>query len=361
MTLSLCMIIKDEEQTLKRILNKAKCFSDEMIIVDTGSSDNSVNIAKSYTDKVYFCEFVDFSFCRNFSLSKATCDYVIWLDADDDIDEKNIQKIIQLKDRLFDEDMVMMPYETAFDENDMPVFCYYRERIFKNRKGFFFEGKVHEAIPLKGKIIYEDIAIKHRKTKQNTPLRNLNIYQNMMAKGEILGTRELFYLANEYYYNNMYTEALATYKEFQKRKDCLDANLLQSFVNSSNILINEEKYSLAFDEIAKSLKYSLPTPTILCQIGYVLHKWQKYEQSNYYYLLAVSSQEDNPFAFRNSDFEGYTPFIMIGLNYYLSGDIDNALYYTSKALKIKPYGKIALDNNAYYLSLKIKKLSSCDV
>lgn len=353
MTLSLCMIVKDEQDTLARILAKAKRFCDEIIIVDTGSLDDTVKIAREFTDKIYEIPFEDFSSSRNYSLRKATCDYVMWLDADDDIEEKNISELIALKERLEGIDMVMLPYETAFDEDGNSVFSYYRERIFKNKKGFFFEGKVHEAIALRGNVVYENIAIRHRKTKARLPLRNLNIYQKTMAEGELLGTRELFYLANEFYQNNMPVQALATYREFQKRKDFIAVNLIQSFVNVSNILVEEEKYSEAFEEICRSFAFALPTPTVYCQAGYVLHKWKKYKLSNYFYSLATTVKETDPLAFYDSDYDGYVPYVQMGLNSYLSGDIDKAIEYTSKALEIKPYGKTALDNNAFYLLQKI--------
>lgn len=360
MTLSLCMIVKDEEATLARILSKAQLFCDEMIVVDTGSKDDTVNIAKNFTDKVYEIPFEDFSSSRNYSLKKASCDYIIWLDADDDIKDENIPKIKDLKERLDGADMVMMPYQTAFDEDDNAVFSYYRERIFKNNCGFFFEGKVHEAIAPKGKVIFEDIAIRHRKTKANAPLRNLNIYQKMLADGEILTTRELFYFANELYYNNMPTQALATYREFQKRKDFLPANLIQSFINASNILVEEEKYPEALAEILRCFAYVLPTPAIYCQAGYVLHKWGKYKLSNYFYSLALTVKETDPLAFCDSDHDAYIPYVQTGLNFYLSGDIDNAIKFTSKALGTKPYGKTALDNNAFYILEKIKLKKSAD-
>ena len=82
------MIVKDESAVLERALNCAKQLADEIVIVDTGSKDNTKQIAQKFTDKVF--DFVwqdDFSAARNFSFSKATCDYQMWLDADDVISE----------------------------------------------------------------------------------------------------------------------------------------------------------------------------------------------------------------------------------------------------------------------------------
>ena len=78
--ISLCMIIKNEEKTIARCLDSVKDLVDEIIIVDTGSTDKSKEIVSKYTDKVYDFEWVeDFAKARNFSFSKATKDYIMWL------------------------------------------------------------------------------------------------------------------------------------------------------------------------------------------------------------------------------------------------------------------------------------------
>ena len=82
-TLSLCLIVKDEEKLLHNFLSSVKDFADEIIIVDTGSKDRSKKIAKEFTKKVYDFEWKDeFSKARNFSISKATKDWILILDPD---------------------------------------------------------------------------------------------------------------------------------------------------------------------------------------------------------------------------------------------------------------------------------------
>jgi len=92
-TISLCMIVKDEEQTISKCLESVKSVVDEIIIVDTGSTDATKEIVKKYDAKVYDFQWIeDFSAARNFAFSKATKEYILWLDADDIIDTEDIKK-----------------------------------------------------------------------------------------------------------------------------------------------------------------------------------------------------------------------------------------------------------------------------
>ena len=98
-TLALCMIVKNEEQYLPYCLGCIYPYLDELIILDTGSTDKTLDIAES------FCELVpngvvlhskwkhDFSFARNISQAGATSSHIIWLDGDEILDDKSVKKI----------------------------------------------------------------------------------------------------------------------------------------------------------------------------------------------------------------------------------------------------------------------------
>ncbi|MBP5242625.1 MAG: glycosyltransferase family 2 protein [Clostridia bacterium] len=91
------MIVKNEEEVLARCLTCVKGFADQIVVVDTGSTDGTVAIAETFTDEVYHFTWVDnFSAARNYAFSLATCPYVMWLDADDVIEDEEIKKLNQL-------------------------------------------------------------------------------------------------------------------------------------------------------------------------------------------------------------------------------------------------------------------------
>ncbi|BAC14543.1 hypothetical protein [Oceanobacillus iheyensis HTE831] len=163
--------------------DREKRFCDEIIIVDTGSIDSTIDIAKQYTEKIFEFEWVDsFAKARNFSFSKATKDYILVLDADDIIDDKNIEAIIRLKNKLESTyDVVTMKYITATDEYGNPTFSFKRHRLVKRSRNFLWYGNVHEYLAVNGKVLDTEISIIHQPnfSDKKDSDRNIKIYEKM--------------------------------------------------------------------------------------------------------------------------------------------------------------------------------------
>ena len=99
--LSLCMIVKNEEAVLTRVLASAIQFADEILVADTGSTDRTVEIARQYTKHIYHYPWNDdFAAARNFICEKVTTEYWMWLDADDVVPAESITAILKLKETL---------------------------------------------------------------------------------------------------------------------------------------------------------------------------------------------------------------------------------------------------------------------
>ena len=205
--ISLCMIVKNEEKVLRRCLDAAKRFADEIIVVDTGSDDSTREIARAYTDKVYDFEWnYDFSAARNYSFSKAESEYVMWLDADDVVRDEETVKINAWKKNP-DADTLYCFYDASFDSNGNPTFTFMRERIMKNDGRAVWKGFIHECVTPFGKVVKSDIRIEHRPRpdKPKKIDRNLEIYRKNIQKGARLNARDKFYYGKELLTNG-YTE-----------------------------------------------------------------------------------------------------------------------------------------------------------
>ncbi|HPU29292.1 MAG TPA: glycosyltransferase [Syntrophorhabdaceae bacterium] len=137
------MIVKNEEKNLPRLLGSIKGLADEIIVVDTGSEDNTVEIAKSFGAKVYFFEWCDdFSAARNESLRHATCDYILWLDGDDELKKEEHIKIKNAlsKNRGY---AFYLKIRSITDKGDTECI---QMRMFPRREDIRFEGSVHEQV-----------------------------------------------------------------------------------------------------------------------------------------------------------------------------------------------------------------------
>lgn len=185
--ISVCMIVKDEEDILEETLDSIKDIADELIIVDTGSTDGTKKIAQKFTDHVYDFEWIDdFSAARNVAYSYATKDYIFFMDADDFLPEDEREKMMQLKKDLDDSvDAVSMFTVVSVDEFGKPTFKFRRHRLVKRSNNFKWHGAVHEYLAVSGNIKHSDIAIFHIKQKRGKSVntrRNLNIYEKRLRE-----------------------------------------------------------------------------------------------------------------------------------------------------------------------------------
>lgn len=163
-TISLCMIVKNEERILRRCLDSLADLVDEIVIVDTGSTDSTKSIAAEYTEAVYDFEWVDdFSAARNFAFSKATGEYIYSADADEVLDEENRERFRLLKELLLPEvEIVQMKYGGQLRFNTVYNFDEeYRPKLFKRHREFVWQDPIHETVRLTPVVYDSDIVITH--------------------------------------------------------------------------------------------------------------------------------------------------------------------------------------------------------
>ena len=332
-TISLCMIVKNEEQVLTRCLESIKDAVDEIIIADTGSTDSTKEIAEKFTDKVFDFKWIDdFSAARNFAFSKASMDYIMWLDADDVVPPESIKKLIELKKNLNLADTVMMKYNTAFDENGNPVFSYYRERIVKNSKYAVWKGRVHEAIEPFGYIIYSDIEINHFSIKTHYSRRNLNIYEKQLDSGEEFSPRDTFYYGRELYYHNHFEKAIQTLTKFLKDKDGFIENKIEACKILSYCHRTVGNTDEALNVLFTSFLFGVPRAEICCDAGNLFVQNEKYKEAIFWYRQALQLPlNDKNSGFNSIDTHGYLPCIQLCVCYDKLGEYEMAEKYNNMA------------------------------
>jgi glycosyltransferase involved in cell wall biosynthesis len=218
MKLSVSMIVKNEESCLKDCLESVK-DADEIVIVDTGSKDKTIEIAKQYTDKVYSGdEYLwrdDFAFHRNQSLNLCTGDWIIIIDADEILEDNGIEKIRKFINELKeDKKAILIKTISSMIEDTYNI----QIRIFKNNTYIKWFGPAHNYLNAKENDITEmELFIKYGFSKAHNldPNRTFRILKNYVKKNPD-AVREKYYLGREYYYKRDLNKALKYFGEYVK-------------------------------------------------------------------------------------------------------------------------------------------------
>ncbi len=349
-TISLCMIVKDEEENLEKCLNSIAEVVDEIIIVDTGSTDGTVDIAEEYTNNIYYYKWdFDFSKARNFSFKKASKEFIFWLDADDIVLKDDLQKFKELKELLDDDiGVVAMNYNYSFDETGNVDLSFYRERLIRRDLEPTWYEPVHEYIDIDEKIYTSDINITHNKTKPDVS-RNINIYKKYLQAGNELSVRGMVYYGMELQANNFLHEAIMYYEKFLNSigswtEDCEWATLQMGICYQ-----RLGEHQKAIKALLASLEKCVPKGAIYCEIGNSFMHLKDYDKAMFWFELAIATNDaQSDLGYRLNIYHDYLPNYQLSICHYIKGDLDSAMFYNNEALKAKPTDHNAQKNKALF-------------
>ncbi|MEL7564890.1 MAG: glycosyltransferase family 2 protein [Dehalobacterium sp.] len=349
-TISLCMIVKNEEEILARCLDTAKDLVDEINIVDTGSTDRTVEIAQQYTDRVFHFEWINnFAAARNESFKYATKDYILYLDADDVLLEADRAKLKKLKKTLDPSvDSVSMYYDAGTDEFGNVTMRYRRNRLVKREKNFKWRGDCHQYLEVYGKIINSDIAVTHKKIRHAVG-RTVSIYTNKIARGDVFSPRDYFYYGNELRENSRYEEAIESYKKNISMKEgwVEDKIFACIFMGDCYRFLGDMDNELL--SLFESFKYTAPRAEACSRIGYNFQRKREYKTAIFWYELAISQVPDSErWSFVYPAYYTWYPHLQLCVCYYNLGDYQEARRHNDEAAKCRPKDKSVLHNKRLF-------------
>lgn len=350
MTISLCMIVKNEEAVLARCLESVQGLVEEIIIVDTGSTDATVDIARRFTSQVHtFAWIQDFAAARNFAFSKATMDYQLWLDADDVLPQSEHAAFLQLKNTLSpDVDMVTMAYHTHFDKNGNPTFTATRERLLRREKNFRWVDPVHECIPLCGNIVRSDIAIHHRKPPSDTVCtRNLDIYEALAKKNVAFSPRQLYYYARELKDHGQWEKAAVYFERFLDTGLGWEEDNIGACFCLSGCYRELGQTEKALAALLRSFRFGTPRAELCCEIGYWHKREKRYDIALAWFQIAAGLGPPNTQGFVMPDYWGYIPNVECCVCCCALQRYADAARYNQAAAAYKPNSAVVQHNKAY--------------
>lgn len=351
MSLSLCMIVKNEEQNLGRCLESVKDIVDEIIIVDTGSTDNTIKIAEKYNAKIFHYKWDNsFANARNFSLSKASKDWILIMDADDELVSEDKEKLLNL---INNKNIKLNAFlgETLSYSGDSPdhnIYSNLNIRLIRNGKGYKFQGDIHEQIipgiedrNKEGIIGISDIRFYHYRylTKtvyeKNKRKRNMEIIKKELEKNPD-NAFMLYNMGVECSAKGDYIEALKYLEKAYENFNPLSGfspKLVLKMISCNAIL---KRYDECLKLIEEGLKH-YPKCT-----DFEYHKANiLFMQNKYSYAIEAAkkciSMGDSPIFLREILGVGtYRPYFLLGNIYCAIGDLDGAFEAYEKSLKLNP-------------------------
>ncbi|GEN53830.1 tetratricopeptide repeat-containing glycosyltransferase family 2 protein [Halobacillus faecis] len=352
-TISLCMIVKNEEEVLANCLRSVQEICDEIIIVDTGSTDKTKEVAKPFTEKILDFEWIDdFSAARNYSFSQATKDFILWLDADDVLLPADQEKFKNLKDTLDDSiDAVSMRYIVSRDEYGNPAFHYRRNRLVKRSNHFKWIGPVHEYLEVSGHILNSDIAVEHKKDAKeasNHPTgRNLRIYENRIKKGEDFSPRDLFYYANELRDHGQYQKAIIYYNEFLLgQKGWVEDNILACiYLAACHGKLGERDEQI--EALLKTLCYDAPRPEPCCRIGDYFKEKKAFQTAVFWYNIATVMKKETG-GFQSEAYSTWYPHLQLCVCQWETGNVQKSIEHNKIAKQYRPNDPQILFNEKFF-------------
>lgn len=328
--ISLCIITKDEEKFLPDCLKNAEPYVDEIVVVDTGSSDRTVEIAKSFGARIFRTEWRDdFSYVKNKAIAYAKGDWILFLDADEVVDKKNMMRIrdlVEKADSAGDRRKKIVAYalnqinytnETNFfgwqpcpPENDKSRGAkgYYVTsmiRLFRNRHGFKFRYMIHESIleSIKekgGRIVKTDIPIHHYNFLKGRSFTEQKIekYSRLIEEQTRITPNEpklYFQMAKHYLANKKYSKAKAELEKVIKLKPGFDL----PYIYLGDMALVNNKTGKAIDYFNKSIEANEKCEVAYVKLSGLLIKMGKFKSAHSILKLANANGLSSPALINN--------------------------------------------------------------
>lgn len=352
-TVAAAMIVKNEELVLGRCLDAVVDHVDEIVVADTGSTDRTVEIARSRGARVFDFPWIDdFSAARQFAFDHATTDWVFWLDADDLV--RGADRIRPLIGAAPSE-VGLFQWRNLIGRNPdgTPAFSYWRERCARNNGDFKWAGRIHEVLLNHGPLRTEqtdEITVEHLPPvgREKDPRRNLRILEaEYEAAGGQPGARVLFYLGREYADTGDIDKAIDVLTRCGREDPWADQRYL-ALVQAASLHLRRGEYEVAIDRYLESVKTHPTWPDAYFGLGEVYYYRKEWEKVIHWLDIARTRAKPATPLFIN-EWKQTVEWLIFYTNALARvGRIEEAREWTLKALQLDPTNQWHVANLAYF-------------
>ena len=348
MTLSLAIIAKNNEGTLLALFESIKGVFDEIVFVDTGSTDKTKSIAQKYGAKIYDFEWCDdFSKARQFAFDKCTGDWVMWLDTDDTVEHaERIKELVKNADSKKTVGSIFLKYNYSFDENGNLETVQWRERIVR-RNGYVWKGRIHEVLVntrslqnVKSNDVVVIHHLEHSDAKERS-MRNLRILLSQLQDEQKEGKpdpRTLFYIAKTLHGIGEYREALKYFTQYVQVSGW-EEEVYHAWTHISMIYRELKEYDKAVLAAANAWKIYPQAPDAYLHAGWAYQSMKKYEKSNVFLELCMQMKPAEFDTVNTPKNSTVIPLKMLANNYVDMNKVDKAIEAHRKVVSLVPNDK----------------------
>jgi len=359
--LGLTMIARDEEKTIGRCLESVKGCFDQIVVVDTGSVDRTVEIAKSFGAEVHHFTWIDdFAAARNYSLSKVTTPWWCWLDCDDVLTPDDQARLIELKKHLGQADSYLMNYNYAQDEFGQPVTQFFRHRILRNDGKSRWKCPIHEHIDIKpgSRESVTNITVTHRRTHEEAKKdagRNIRILRKAVVQ-DPENARLKFYFGKELWAEGQFDEGIRVLEEHQAKGDWHE-NLVNGAFFLALSYRSKKDDEKAIDAALRGIRRDPRWAEFYSVIGQVHYDRGHWDTALHWFEIAASCPIPKTWGTVILDNYTWTPRDRLCKCCAEMGDYRKAYEWNESALSYRPGDSRLLYNREYLRDILFDRLS----
>jgi glycosyltransferase involved in cell wall biosynthesis len=349
------MIVKDEETVLERCLKSVQGYVDEIIIVDTGSTDSTPEIARRFTDHVYTFEWNhDFSAARNESLKHASGKWILVLDADEYFEDPEIRKLRQLLESLEPQphliynvtivNLVGKKYNLSIHEGKVG-------RVFGNRLDIRYVRPIHEqprssrpgiemrSVDLPVRVFHSGY-VEETLAAKNKHQRNLELFKRLENSSN-LSAYDHFQLGNQFTMMGEFDKGLEHLEKALQNKKNLGVVYHHAVIATMQAWTCKGEFAKAYHVFEQHMETSDLFPDLLAIKGILLQNLGFIAKAKETFLAAIDKAErlaaqNKPIAFASTELAVRSPLFLLAFIHEREHDYAQSLYYLTKVILANP-------------------------